>query len=43
MDLYGDKLPSNDEIDGRQVEGNAYATDRSASIDDEVLKSGGKM
>jgi hypothetical protein len=34
MDLYGDKLPSNEEIEGRKIRGDNYATDRSASMDD---------
>jgi hypothetical protein len=35
MDLYGDKLPSKEELVDRKVGGDKYATDRSGSVDDE--------
>lgn len=34
VDLYGDKFPSNEEIENRKVCHDLYATDRSASVDD---------
>lgn len=37
MDLYNDRLPSNEELIGRVVE-DEYATDQSASIDEVKTK-----
>ena len=34
MDLYNDKLPSDEELFNRSVAGDKFATDRSGSIDD---------
>jgi hypothetical protein len=36
MDLYGDKLPTNEELVDRKVGTDKYATDRSGSVDDEI-------
>ena len=39
MDLYNDRLPTNEEIIGRQMSGDKMATDRTASFDEPTART----